>query len=145
MPDLSTTYLGLKLKNPLVASASPFPKKLDNIQRMEAAGLSAIVLHSLFEEQITFESNELDHFLSAGTEILRRSPDLLSGPAKIQPGARTVPRPDPQGARVGAHPDHRLAQRNFHRRLGELRPLDRTGGGQRARIERVLPARPIRT
>jgi dihydroorotate dehydrogenase (fumarate) len=80
MIDLSTTYLGLKLKNPLVASASPFPKKLDNIRRMEAAGLSAIVLHSLFEEQITFESNELDHFLSAGTESFSEAltyfPDL---------------------------------------------------------------------
>jgi dihydroorotate dehydrogenase (fumarate) len=80
MTDLTTTYLGLKLKNPLVASASPFPKKLDNIRRMEAAGLSAIVLHSLFEEQITFESNELDHFLSAGTESFAEAltyfPDL---------------------------------------------------------------------
>jgi dihydroorotate dehydrogenase (fumarate) len=80
MPDLTTTYLGLKLKNPLVASASPFPKKPDNIKRMEAAGLSAIVLHSLFEEQITFESNELDHFLSAGTESFSEAltyfPDL---------------------------------------------------------------------
>jgi dihydroorotate dehydrogenase (fumarate) len=80
MPDLSTTYLGLKLKNPLVASASPFPKKIDNIKRMEAAGLSAVVLHSLFEEQITFESNELDHFLNAGTESFAEAltyfPDL---------------------------------------------------------------------
>jgi dihydroorotate dehydrogenase (fumarate) len=80
MTDLTTTYLGLKLKNPLVASASPFPKKLENIRRMEAAGLSAIVLHSLFEEQITFESNELDHFLNAGTdsfaEALTYFPDL---------------------------------------------------------------------
>jgi dihydroorotate dehydrogenase (fumarate) len=80
MTDLSTTYLGLKLKNPLVASASPFSKKLENIRRMETAGLSAVVLHSLFEEQITFESNELDHFLSAGTESFSEAltyfPDL---------------------------------------------------------------------
>lgn len=80
MSDLTTTYLGLKLKNPLVASASPFPKKLDNIKRMEAAGLSAVVLHSLFEEQITFESNELDHFLNVGTESFSEAltyfPDL---------------------------------------------------------------------
>jgi dihydroorotate dehydrogenase (fumarate) len=80
MPDLTTTYLGLKLKNPLVASASPFPKKIENIQRMEAAGLAAIVLHSLFEEQITFESNELDHFLNVGTESFAEAltyfPDL---------------------------------------------------------------------
>jgi dihydroorotate dehydrogenase (fumarate) len=80
MIDLSTNYLGLKLKNPLVASASPFPKKLENIRKMEAAGLSAVVLHSLFEEQITFESNELDHFLNAGTESFAEAlsyfPDL---------------------------------------------------------------------
>jgi dihydroorotate dehydrogenase (fumarate) len=80
MTDLSTTYLGLKLKNPLVASSSPFSKKLDTIRQMEDAGLSAIVMHSLFEEQIAFESNELDHFLNAGTESFAEAltyfPDL---------------------------------------------------------------------
>jgi dihydroorotate dehydrogenase (fumarate) len=80
MTDLSTTYLGLKLKNPLVASASPFSKKLATIRQMEEAGLGAIVMHSLFEEQITFESNELDHFLNAGTESFAEAltyfPDL---------------------------------------------------------------------
>ncbi|MGB7540106.1 MAG: dihydroorotate dehydrogenase-like protein [Anaerolineales bacterium] len=80
MTDLSTTYLGLKLKNPLVASASPFTKRLDTIRQMEDAGLGAIVMHSLFEEQITFESNELDHFLNYGTESFAEAltyfPDL---------------------------------------------------------------------
>ncbi len=80
MTDLSTTYLGLKLKNPLVASASPFSKKLDTIRQMEEAGLGAIVMHSLFEEQITLESNELDHFLNYGTESFAEAltyfPDL---------------------------------------------------------------------
>jgi dihydroorotate dehydrogenase (fumarate) len=80
MPDLSTTYLGLTLKNPLVASASPFSKKLDGIRQMEDAGLSAVVMHSLFEEQITRESNELDHFLNYGTESFAEAltyfPDL---------------------------------------------------------------------
>jgi dihydroorotate dehydrogenase (fumarate) len=80
MIDLSTTYLGLKLKNPLVASASPFTKKIDTIRQMEEAGLGAIVMHSLFEEQITLESNELDHFLNYGTdsfaEALTYFPDL---------------------------------------------------------------------
>ncbi len=80
MTDLSTTYLGLKLNNPLVASASPFSKKLATIRQMEEAGLGAIVMHSLFEEQITFESNELDHFLNYGTdsfaEALTYFPDL---------------------------------------------------------------------
>lgn len=68
MTDLSTTYLGLQLKNPLVSSASPFTKKLDGIRRLEDAGVAAIVMHSLFEEQINRESLELDFFLNYGTE-----------------------------------------------------------------------------
>jgi dihydroorotate dehydrogenase (fumarate) len=68
MPDLSTTYLGLKLSNPLVPSASPLSKNLDNIRRMEDAGAGAIVLYSLFEEQITAESHTLDYFLTRGTD-----------------------------------------------------------------------------
>src|SRR5436190_10304359 len=66
--DLRTTYLGLDLKNPLVVSASPLTEKIENIQRMEQAGAAAVVMHSLFEEQITLESNELDCRLSSGTE-----------------------------------------------------------------------------
>ncbi len=68
MSDLSTKYLGLKLKNPLVVSASPLSKDIANIKKMEDCGASAVVLQSLFEEQINLESNELDRFLSAGTE-----------------------------------------------------------------------------
>ncbi|HPG81995.1 MAG TPA: dihydroorotate dehydrogenase-like protein [bacterium] len=66
--DLTTTYMGLKLKNPLVPSASPLSKNLDTIKNLEDAGASAIVLYSLFEEQISFEAEELDHFLSFGTD-----------------------------------------------------------------------------
>lgn len=68
MTDLTTTYLGLKLKNPLVASASPLSKKVDRVKQMEDAGVSAVVMYSLFEEQITNESNALDYFLNRGTE-----------------------------------------------------------------------------
>src|SRR5690348_4717675 len=64
MSDLSTRYLGLKLKNPLVASAGPLTRELDNIRRLEDVGASAIVFHSLFEEQIDLEANELDRQLS---------------------------------------------------------------------------------
>jgi dihydroorotate dehydrogenase (fumarate) len=82
MTDLSTTYLGLKLKNPLVVSASPLCEEIDNLRRMEDAGAAAIVLHSLFEEQITLESQELDRSLSAGTESFAESltyfPDVTS-------------------------------------------------------------------
>jgi dihydroorotate dehydrogenase (fumarate) len=67
MIDLSTTYLGLKLKNPLVASASPLSEKLDSVRQLEDYGVSAIVMYSLFEEQVIRESLELDRFLSNGT------------------------------------------------------------------------------
>ena len=75
MPDLSTTYLGLNLKNPLVASASPLSKKLDRARKLEEAGIAAIVMYSLFEEQIIHESLELDHFLNRGTDSF---PEALS-------------------------------------------------------------------
>ncbi|MBT8401423.1 MAG: dihydroorotate dehydrogenase-like protein [Rhodothermia bacterium] len=66
--DLSTSYLGFTLKNPVVPSASPLSESLDLIRRMEDAGASAIVMHSLFEEQLTRESHRLDHYLDYGTE-----------------------------------------------------------------------------
>jgi dihydroorotate dehydrogenase (fumarate) len=73
MVDLTTTYLGLKLKNPLVASPSPLSEKVENVKRMEEAGIAAIVMYSLFEEQIIHESLELDHFLNRGTETYAES------------------------------------------------------------------------
>ena len=73
MTDLSTTYLGLTLKNPLVVSASPLSEDVANIRRMEDAGAGAVVLHSLFEEQISLESHELDRYLSYGTESFAES------------------------------------------------------------------------
>jgi len=81
MVDLSTTYLGLTLKNPLVVSPSPLCEKIDNIRQMEDAGASAVVLPSLFEEQITLESHHLDRYLSHGTESFAESltylPDMI--------------------------------------------------------------------
>jgi dihydroorotate dehydrogenase (fumarate) len=73
MIDITSTYLGLNLKNPLVASASPLSEDLGNIRKMEDAGAAAVVLHSLFEEQIDLESHELDRFLGAGTESFPES------------------------------------------------------------------------
>ena len=75
MTDLSTTYLGLNLKNPLVASASPLSKRIDTAIKLEEAGISAIVMYSLFEEQIIHESLELDHYLSRGADAF---PEALS-------------------------------------------------------------------
>ncbi len=73
MPDLSTRYLGLTLRNPLVASSSPLCESIDSIRRMEDAGVGAVVLHSLFEEQIDVESFHLDRYLSHGTESYAES------------------------------------------------------------------------
>ena len=81
MPDLSTTYLGLKLRSPLVASSSPLCKSIDNLCRLEDAGASAVVLHSLFEEQINLESFELDRWLEPNegfAEAQSYLPDLTS-------------------------------------------------------------------
>ncbi len=68
MIDLTSRYLGLHLRSPLVVSASPLAKDLANLRRMEDAGAAAIVLHSLFEEQIKAEEESLDRLLTEGTE-----------------------------------------------------------------------------
>jgi dihydroorotate dehydrogenase (fumarate) len=78
--DLTTHYMGLALKNPLVPSASPLSRSLDTIRRLEDAGAAALVMHSLFEEQVMMESNQLDHYLSYLTDSVAESlsffPDL---------------------------------------------------------------------
>lgn len=66
--DLATTYLGLALKNPLVVSPSPLCQDVHRIRQMEDAGAAAVVLHSLFEEQIVLEELQLEQGLTAGTE-----------------------------------------------------------------------------
>ncbi len=80
MIDLSTEYMGIKLKNPLVASASPLSEDIEKIKQMEEKGISAVVLHSLFEEQIKLQERELNQSLSQGTEsyaeALSYFPDL---------------------------------------------------------------------
>jgi len=73
MVDLTTKYLGLKLRTPLVPSASPLSQEIDSIRRMEDMGASAIVLYSLFEEQLRQETAELDHHLNAGTNSFAES------------------------------------------------------------------------
>lgn len=78
--DLSTTYLGLRLSHPIVPSASPLSSSLSGIRQMEDAGAAAVVMYSLFEEQIEHESRYLDHYLNYGVEsygeALSYFPDL---------------------------------------------------------------------
>jgi dihydroorotate dehydrogenase (fumarate) len=89
MPDLTSSFMGLALRNPLVASASPLSRRLDTVRKLEDAGAAALVLYSLFEEQITHESLELDHYLHAGAhsyaESLSFFPDLESYNIGVEP------------------------------------------------------------
>jgi dihydroorotate dehydrogenase (fumarate) len=75
--DLTTTYMGMTLKHPVVPSASPLSKTIDGIRAMEDAGASAVVMYSLFEEQITAESEQLDHYLSYGTHSYAEAIDYF--------------------------------------------------------------------
>jgi dihydroorotate dehydrogenase (fumarate) len=84
--DLTTTYLGLKLRTPLVPSASPLSEDLDNIKRMEEAGAAAVVLHSLFEEQLRAERIELHHYLTHGTDSYPEALNYFPEPAEFHVG-----------------------------------------------------------
>lgn len=75
--DLSTTYCGLKLKNPLVASASPLTGKLETLQQLEEAGASAAVWPSLFEEQIEHEAMEVARLYDQATDSFAESLSFL--------------------------------------------------------------------
>lgn len=91
--NLTTTYMGLTLTSPLVASASPLARDLDNILRMEDAGAAAVVLNSLYEEEITLERQALLHHLEYGTESF---PEALS----------YFPEPEVFYARTDAYLEH---------------------------------------
>jgi dihydroorotate dehydrogenase (fumarate) len=70
---LTTSYLGMTLKNPIVASSSPLSHNIDSIRRLEDAGAAAVVMYSLFEEQITFDSLYVDYYLTSGTNSYAES------------------------------------------------------------------------
>ncbi|MFN9953204.1 MAG: dihydroorotate dehydrogenase-like protein, partial [bacterium] len=84
--NLTTTYLGLELKSPLVPSASPLSQEVDNIKLMEDAGAGAVVMHSLFEEQLTLEKFELHHHLTYGTESFAEALTYFPEPTDFRVG-----------------------------------------------------------
>src|SRR5215471_13958597 len=86
MIDLTTTYLGLKLRSPLVASASPLSRDVEGICRLEDAGASAVVLYSLFEEQLQQEEANLEYHLHAGTNSFAESLSYFPQPSEFQTG-----------------------------------------------------------
>jgi len=84
--DLTTRYLGLNLRTPLVPSASPLSKGMDGIKRMEDAGASAVVLHSLFEEQLKSELDEVQARLLYGSESFAEAVTYFPMPAEFVTG-----------------------------------------------------------
>jgi len=84
--DLTTRYMGLNLRTPLVPSASPLSDDLDNIKRMEDCGASAVVLHSLFEEQVRGEQDAIQHHLAYGTDSFPESLTYFPEPAEFITG-----------------------------------------------------------
>jgi dihydroorotate dehydrogenase (fumarate) len=84
--DLRTSYLGMTLRSPLVVSASPLSEELDNIKRMEDVGAAAVVLYSLFEEQLSFERFELFHHLEYGTQSHAEALTYFPEPAQFHLG-----------------------------------------------------------
>jgi len=86
MVDLSTNYLGLHLRTPLVASASPLSHELSGIRSLEDSGASAVVLYSLFEEQLRQESQELEYRLAAGSESFAESLTYFPQPSEFRTG-----------------------------------------------------------
>ncbi len=87
--ELTTYYLGLKLRSPLVASASPLSESIDNIRHLEDAGAGAVVLFSLFEEQIRREREALYHYLMYGTESFSEALTYFPEPDKYHAGLDT--------------------------------------------------------
>jgi dihydroorotate dehydrogenase (fumarate) len=84
--NLNTTYMGLKLKSPLVPSASPLTETVDAAKKLEDAGAAAVVLHSLFEEQIRHEQLELQHATQAGTESFAEALTYFPEPSEYRLG-----------------------------------------------------------
>jgi dihydroorotate dehydrogenase (fumarate) len=82
--DLTTSYMGLKLKNPIALAASPISSEVDQVKQAEDFGASAIVLYSLFEEQINHEIDELDHFMSHGSESFAESLSYFPEPEEFK-------------------------------------------------------------
>jgi dihydroorotate dehydrogenase (fumarate) len=84
--NLTTRYLGFKLRTPLVPSASPLSEKIDNIKRMEDAGAPAVVFHSLFEEQVRRDHHDLQYYLDQGTESYAESLSYFPDRAEFKVG-----------------------------------------------------------
>ena len=134
--DLRTRYLGLELRSPLVASASPLTGEAPIARRLEEAGAAAIVLPSLFEEEILNEEIELNRSLEAGTEQFAEALDYFPDHRVLRRRRRPLPGTPGADQGQGRRPRHRQPQRHDRGRLGPLRAAD---AGRRRRRARAQP------
>ena len=136
---LATKYLGLSLKNPLVASASPLNSKLDNLRRLEDAGAAAIVLPSLFQEQIESEADGTGSTRGRLCGKLSRSAVLLSrrGKRPLRDASGTLSGPGPSRHRGGRDTHHRQSEWVIPGRLDRIRATYRAGWREGDRAQHV--------
>ena len=116
--DLSTSYLGLQLANPFIAGASPLSDHLDTVRRLEDAGCAAIVLHSLFEEQISQRDTGRIHHMDPLDRQFATVAVVFPGAGSVRARARRVPRARAPRQSRRQDSGHRLAQRHDRRKRG---------------------------
>ena len=133
--DLTTSYLGLALRNPLVASASPLSQGVDRVRALAGAGVGAVVLYSLFEEQVHREQLR-DLMITESHEDAFGEAQTWFPTVPTDPAGRVGALPAPARAGVGGgrRSGDRQPERQQPRRLGELRALD---AGRRRRGHRA--------
>ena len=136
--DLTTKYLGLKLRSPLVVSASPLSEDIDNLKRMEDAGAAAMVLYSLFEEQLRQDRLELHKQPAARHGEFCRGADLFSRAGRIQARPGGISQAHRRREKGDAHSHHRQPERLVRRRLDGIRQADPAGRRGRAGAEHLL-------
>ena len=142
--DLSTRYLGLALKHPIVASASPLTGSIDSLKRLEDAGIAAVVLPSLFEEQIEHEEMATHNLMLYGAELSPEARGFFPGAAAVQHGTGPLSRADRRGETGAARSGDRQPERPHAGRLDEYRAAVRAGGRGCDRAECLLPRHPAR-
>ena len=118
--DLSTRYLGLKLKNPLGVSASPLTRNLDTLRRLEEAGTSVAVLPSLFEEQIRHEELEIQRLYEYQADSFAESLTYFPELEDYNTGPRDYLKRVEAAKRAVCDSHYRQLERLFGRRLGAV-------------------------
>ena len=131
MMDLSTEYMGLALKSPLIASASPLNSDIGNLKRLEDAGAGAVVLPSLFEEQLEAEAARHDQLTSTVAESFPEALSYFPETAEFRVGPEQYLDLVQRASEGGRHSRHREPQRRHRSRLDRLRQAHRTGRRER--------------